>query len=1417
MQFDIFAIHDNVCSQINTSSLTCQAQDCPNLEVNITPELPICLFPGGIAVPFNLNVTVTGGTDGTGLWSGSGIIDETIGIFDINNAGLGNHTITYTYTENGCSSIGSTIISIYENPTADFDLMTEFCNDGSQDLIVTYTGNASINAEYDWNLGGMTILSSTNQSLILEAGIEGTYTISLIVRENECISELVSKNIQIDQPPTIPSITCVSSTENTIEISWNNEGNTDGYELAIDRSPLTTIANTENTYTLTNLAPGQSYTIELVALNDGICGNSLAGIQTCTTQIGCNPNFQPTINAFDNTICQNAAPINFSQQVNPTGGIIYLINVGQGDTIVINNLNPQDYPIGEYILFYDYNDGTCDYRSNNYPFQIVENPSLVTFANPNNQNWCIGEPITISLLNPDPSLTYYWDAPTGNLSDNINNGEPITVSWDLPANYTVLVYAIDNNGCSSNEATALNVQVTDQLNLGTPTIICNNITPNEVSFSWNDITDAVSYEVTTIINGSSTGSETINTTVYTVPNLNDGDEVQIQIRTIGTLSCMFSEQLSTTCIAKSEPLPPIVLIDTTSTPNPDNDHYTFVMEIDGGDGNYVVDGIDGTVNGGIFTTTNLLCGTAYTITISDGSGTAPISINISDTDYPCPITTCPPLSLSIDAPITSFCETDAAITLTGDPLGGIFNGNGILGNTFDPVNAGVGIHTIYYQYTDDNACAYQDSIQLSVIAKANEPTNFSCETSVTSITFNWDAEESNFEISYDINDTGQSIPEIINTNTFTLDNLNEADQVSFYVKVLSECDSDLVGTTCTTAACEGLALQITNLPANICADEDAFELIPNITGGIFSGEGITGNTFDPALVSSNSSIITYHYTGDGCQDSISQSINLYEVPVLNWSSDQNAICEGEAINIAISLQAGELPWSFTFQDQSGNQVSENVWINRDTSITLSPTSTTTYELTNVSSAVCGTRGFGTQAITIEVEPLPAPPTVATNIVEMCADDNIPNLTAIPSGDHDIYWYDSEEALLFIGAGETWQPNAPGIYWAAAVSRNLQCTSIERVAVELKEIEGIELAFSQTYATLCNDESNSSELDLNNWIINGTGGEWRDITPYPNPQAQIPPNTFENGIFKAMQIPPNDYQFKYILSNEGVCGGRKEQIITIRVTNCSEENCYQAFKFGYSEDDLCGTDCRDPQPPLYHLKASPDYAKARPPANAKFVYSLDGGPATALSNWKDIPPGLHTVIITDTVSGCQTRLSEDFRPILEAEIVQDLDPFTGQKLARLDYKGLFTDEICMIRWSTFEFSETIPWPKDPFPDRLTAKIIDSQGCVAEAQVLLENTKTTFNVDNDSIPIQVNYFEAPQIMELYFDNDVDGPIQMYIYDVLGRMDYYGAFREPSGKAYRVELGEALRGQGMYIIVFTNPYGEIWVKKMLRTGTF
>jgi hypothetical protein len=62
------------------------------------------------------------------------------------------------------------------------------------------------------------------------------------------------------------------------------------------------------------------------------------------------------------------------------------------------------------------------------------------------------------------------------------------------------------------------------------------------------------------------------------------------------------------------------------------------------------------------------------------------------------------------------CLNGGIVTMNGIPVGGIYTGPGTSGNTFNPMTAGLGNHTINYTYTDSNGCFTTESAIYTVIS-----------------------------------------------------------------------------------------------------------------------------------------------------------------------------------------------------------------------------------------------------------------------------------------------------------------------------------------------------------------------------------------------------------------------------------------------------------------------------------------------------------------------------------------------------------------------------------------------------------------------------------------------------------------------------------------------------------------------------
>lgn len=81
------------------------------------------------------------------------------------------------------------------------------------------------------------------------------------------------------------------------------------------------------------------------------------------------------------------------------------------------------------------------------------------------------------------------------------------------------------------------------------------------------------------------------------------------------------------------------------------------------------------------------------------------------------------------------------------------------------------------------------------------------------------------------------------------------------------------------------------LPASACINSNPVTLSPSQPGGIFSGPGINGNSFDPATASIGTHIITYTVLdGNGCTNSSTQTVDVIRSPSLSFAGLAGTYC-----------------------------------------------------------------------------------------------------------------------------------------------------------------------------------------------------------------------------------------------------------------------------------------------------------------------------------------------------------------------------------------------------------------------------------------------------------------------------------------------------------------------------------------------
>jgi hypothetical protein len=176
-----------------------------------------------ISIIAHTDVTCNGGNDGSLTASVSGGTPNYTYIW---NFGATTPTISglttgnYSVTVNDALGCMATVSAIITQPAAVTSTFTATpINCFGEICTVTYTGNASPSATYNWNFSGANIISGSGQGpYVIQWTAPGNYAISLTVSESGCTSAITTENV------TNPPALILTSSQTNIFCNGMNNG-----------------------------------------------------------------------------------------------------------------------------------------------------------------------------------------------------------------------------------------------------------------------------------------------------------------------------------------------------------------------------------------------------------------------------------------------------------------------------------------------------------------------------------------------------------------------------------------------------------------------------------------------------------------------------------------------------------------------------------------------------------------------------------------------------------------------------------------------------------------------------------------------------------------------------------------------------------------------------------------------------------------------------------------------------------------------------------------------------------------------------------------------------------------------------------------------------------------------------------------
>ncbi|MCX6270863.1 MAG: hypothetical protein NTU44_06525, partial [Bacteroidetes bacterium] len=759
------------------------------------------------------SVTLTASPAG-GFFSGPGV---ELSLFTPYLAGEGVHTITYTYTDgNGCTNSDSKTVTVYGLPIVTLDAVAPLCVDASP---VTLNGSPAGGV-----YGGLGIDNG-----IFNPGVAGvgTHTITYSYSDINGCSASASQDITV---MAIPSTFTVTGGGN------NCPGN-----------PAHIYLSGSETFVLYTLYYNGTYELAIYGTGDVLDFGTFTGIGnytvTASTVAGCDA-------LMDGSASITAYPIlGFSS--NPTDVSIL---TGENASFFASATMPA-------TLFWQLStDGGANYTdlANSGVYSGVNTSTLsITAATADMNGYyyrCVATEAvcgqvafsTVALLTVTTPLAIITTAPSidnavyGNTVivpitvENLNNVAAISLTLEyIPG---ILTYEGYQN---------LNSALTAGFSM------VNGGTDGKVVLGWFNIAPI------------SIGAGTLVEFKFTF----NGGYTPLSWNLAEAGACQYSDIMA-------------VVLDATFV----DGHVTglcdmpIVFNVSGG-GSYctgsagVSVGLDGSENNANYELFNnsvstglILSGTGdvldfgfqaagnYTVVATNSCGPIPMNGNANIVVNPLPVVTL--------NPIASVCVTGNSVTLTGSPAGGTFSGPGVELGLFSPYLAGEGVHTITYTYTDGNGCTNSDSKTVTVYGLPLVTLDAIAPLCIDALPLALNGTPAGGVYSGDGVDNGTFDPAVAGVGIFTI-TYNYTD-----------------GNGCSASATQditvnGLPVVTLDAVAPLCIDALPVALNGAPAGGVYSGDGVAGNIFSPAVAGVGIFTITYNYTdGNGCSASATQDITV---------------------------------------------------------------------------------------------------------------------------------------------------------------------------------------------------------------------------------------------------------------------------------------------------------------------------------------------------------------------------------------------------------------------------------------------------------------------------------------------------------------------------------------------------------------
>ncbi len=268
---------------------------------------------------------------------------------------------------------------------------------------------------------------------------------------------------------------------------------------------------------------------------------------------------------------------------------------------------------------------------------------------------------------------------------------------------------------------------------------------------------------------------------------------------------------------------------------------------------------------------------------------------------------------------SNICSSASPFMLNlGTPVGGVYSGNGVFNNMFDPSVTGTGTFSVYYTY-DTNGCTGADSALLTVVQAPQVVFSPLAPVCINDDTLTLNAVPTGGAFSGPGVVNGMFVPGLAGLGVHTID---------YMVQDSLGCmgmGSQTIEVTTGVASIQGLN-------STYCESDPTVAVSVAPAGGVLIGPGVSGTDFIPLLAGTGTHTISY-VTSGGCADTASVTIQVNQAPVASPIMGSGIANPNATFTYMVQAVSGiTVQWSVTGGTlvSTNNNVAQVQWGNGST-------------------------------------------------------------------------------------------------------------------------------------------------------------------------------------------------------------------------------------------------------------------------------------------------------------------------------------------------------------------------------------------------------------------------------------------------------------------------------------------------------